>query len=92
MNLYQPATIDYRNTVFETADLTKIHGEPTMATLLTLQNKLKANAQSIQSILGGGNYGNFGLVLTAAAYARIPGTTAYVCPLQPVLNLPAGGT
>eukprot|EP00957_Ditylum_brightwellii_P201461 15325758-Ditylum_brightwellii.AAC.1 len=53
MDHYQPTTIDYINTVFETADLTKIHGEPTMATLLTLQNKLKATTQSVQSMLGG---------------------------------------
>jgi hypothetical protein len=36
MEFYQPTTIDCRNAVFETADLTKIHGEPTLVTLLTL--------------------------------------------------------
>eukprot|EP00957_Ditylum_brightwellii_P180952 13785887-Ditylum_brightwellii.AAC.1 len=92
MNYYQPTTIDYRNTVFETAGLTKIHGEPTMATLLTLQNELKANAQSFQSMLGGGNNGHLVLALTAAVYVCIPGTAAYVGPLQSVLNFPTGGT
>eukprot|EP00957_Ditylum_brightwellii_P202216 15329123-Ditylum_brightwellii.AAC.2 len=43
-------------------------------------------------MLGGGYNGHLGLVLTAAAYVRIPSTTAYVRPLQPVLNLPVGGT
>eukprot|EP00957_Ditylum_brightwellii_P020904 1576335-Ditylum_brightwellii.AAC.1 len=89
MNLYRPTTDDYQNTVFETADLTKIYGEPTMATLLTLQNKLKANVQSVQSTLGGGNNDHLGLVLTTAAYEHIPGTTPYTRPTQPVPNLPA---
>eukprot|EP00957_Ditylum_brightwellii_P112042 8543527-Ditylum_brightwellii.AAC.2 len=59
--------MDYRNTIFETVDLTKIHGEPTMAMLLTLQNELKANAHSVQSTLGGGNNGHLGLYQIAQA-------------------------
>eukprot|EP00957_Ditylum_brightwellii_P139316 10617586-Ditylum_brightwellii.AAC.1 len=84
--------VDYQNTDFKTADLTKIHGEPIMATLLTLQHELKANTQSVQSTLGGGNNSHLCLVLTPAAYGRIPGTVPYTRPTHPLPNLPASGT
>eukprot|EP00957_Ditylum_brightwellii_P148425 11299954-Ditylum_brightwellii.AAC.1 len=44
-------TVDYKNTVFEKPELTHIHGEPTMANLLTLRNELRANAQVVSTTL-----------------------------------------
>eukprot|EP00957_Ditylum_brightwellii_P212320 15367182-Ditylum_brightwellii.AAC.1 len=54
--------IDYKNNIFKHPELTRIHGEPTTATLFALKNKVKANTQSIFSMLGGGQYGHLGLV------------------------------
>eukprot|EP00957_Ditylum_brightwellii_P195744 14913466-Ditylum_brightwellii.AAC.1 len=36
--------INCRNTYFKISDSTKIHGDPTAGLLLTLKNKVKANA------------------------------------------------
>ena len=63
--------INYRDTHFETKDLTPIHGEPIAKSLLRLTNELKANARSVLSNLGGGNHGHLGLVLSPPDYALI---------------------
>lgn len=59
---------NYRDTVFEYADLTAIHGEPTYDTLKILLNQLKANARSVWTTLGGGNHGYLDLVLSPQQY------------------------
>eukprot|EP00957_Ditylum_brightwellii_P003189 243029-Ditylum_brightwellii.AAC.1 len=82
----------YKNNIFEYPELMQINGEPTTATLLTLKNEVKANAQSVFTMLGGGQFRHLGLVCNAAAYTNIPGTAHYLHPVQPVLNLPTGGT
>ena len=46
--------IDYKNNIFEIPELTKIHGEPSTATLLDLRNEIRCNAQSVTTTLGGG--------------------------------------
>eukprot|EP00957_Ditylum_brightwellii_P129200 9854238-Ditylum_brightwellii.AAC.1 len=84
--------IDYKNNIFEYIELTRIHGETTSATLLILKNEVKANTQPVFTMLGGGQFGHRGIVCNAAAYTNIPGTAPYLCPVQPVLNLPTGGT
>ena len=56
--------IDYRNTAFEIANLTKIHGEPTFESIRKLQREININAQCVHSELGGGAHGHLGLVLT----------------------------
>ena len=55
--------IDYRSTFFDYPTLTKISGEPTLGALMTLRNELKANAQSVETTLGGGAHGHLGLVV-----------------------------
>eukprot|EP00957_Ditylum_brightwellii_P069115 5246985-Ditylum_brightwellii.AAC.1 len=57
-----------------------------------LKNKVKANAQSVFIMLGGGQYGHLDIVCDATAYAVILSTAAYLRPVQPVLTLPTGGT
>eukprot|EP00957_Ditylum_brightwellii_P134175 10229920-Ditylum_brightwellii.AAC.1 len=84
--------VDYKNTVFEKPELTHVHGEPTMANLLTLRNEIQANAQAVSTTLGGGRHGHLGLLMTPQDYALIPNTTAYIRPPQPLLILPQNGT
>ena len=75
--------IDYKNTHFEYPELSRIHGEPTTANLITLQREIRANAITVHTTLGGGHQGHLGLVCTAATYATIPNTQPYVRPNAP---------
>ena len=45
---------NYKDTLFERANLTPIRGEPTFKTLYKLRNDIKANAKSVCSNLEGG--------------------------------------
>ena len=79
-----PQDIDYKNNLFEHPELTRIIGEPTTATLITLQAEVRDNAQAVQSDLGGGQHGHLGLVCTQAAYAAlVPQAPAYTRPVNP---------
>ena len=76
--------IDYKNNLFEHPELTRIVGEPTTATLITLQAEVRDNAQSVQSDLGGGANGHLGLVTTPEVYlALVPDATPYIRPANP---------
>ena len=76
--------VDYKNNIFEYPDLTRIIGEPTTATLITLRNEVKANVQTVHTTLGGGEHGHLGLVCSPATYATlVPGNTPYVNPPNP---------
>ena len=76
--------IDYKNNIFDYPDLTRIIGEPTTSSLITLRNEVKANAQSVHSTLGGGENGHLGLVCSPEIYNTIvPGETPYVRPNNP---------
>ena len=76
--------IDYKKNWYEYPDLTRIIGEPTTATLITLHNEVKANAISVHCHLGGGEHGHLGLVCNPEAYATlVPGNTPYVRPANP---------
>ena len=72
---------NYRETTFEYADLTAIHGEPTYEALTILLNQLKANARSVRTSLGGGNHGYLGLLLSPEQYASIAPNTPFVYPV-----------
>jgi len=74
---------NYRETTFEYADLTPIHGEPTYKSLTVLFNQLKANARSVRSSLGGGQHGYLGLVLSPAIYNTIAPNTPFQYPVHP---------
>ena len=79
-----PTDIDYKNNLFEHPELTRIIGEPTTASLITLQAEVRDNAQAVQSDLGGGQHGHLGLVCTQAAYtALVPQASAYTRPVNP---------
>ena len=76
--------VDYKNNVFEYPDLSRIIGEPTTATLITLHNEIKANAQSVHTTLGGGENGHLGLVCSPESYQTlVPGGTPYEKPANP---------
>ena len=79
------STFNYRDTHFERANLTPIRVEPTYDTVHKLWNKIKANARSVYSHLGGGTHGHLDLVLVATQYAEISNTvftrTAHPGPL-----------
>ena len=76
--------IDYKNNLFEHPELTRIVGEPSTATLITLQAEIRDNAQSVQSDLGGGEHGHLGLVCTPEAYhSFVPNAPPYVQPSNP---------
>ena len=63
------ATVNYRETHFPHAKLTKNIGQPTYSSLHALFVQLKANAMSVHSNLGGGRHGHLGLLLTTQAYS-----------------------
>ena len=67
-------SINYKSTLFYKSNLTPIHGESTFKTLHNIRNKIKANAKSIYSNIGGEAHGHLGLVLTDAQYVLILST------------------
>ena len=76
--------VDYKNNLFEHPELTRIVGEPSTATLITLQAEVRDNAQSVQSDLGGGANGHLGLVCSDTTYqALVPDSTPYIRPENP---------
>jgi hypothetical protein len=88
MPSYTP--IDYANAYFSSPTLPKIVGKPTYEKLRHMKKLLKANATSVQSDLGGGQFGHLGLVLDDATYNGLTGQN-YVRPLHPgALVIPTG--
>ena len=87
-----PSHPNYIETHFEYKELTKIHGEPTYETIKEIEKEIKANAKSVRSSLGGGNFGHLGLVLSPDQYALIS-PTPFVRPDHPgTLVIPSGST
>ena len=64
-------SINYKETLFEQANLTPISGKPTFKMLHNLQNEIKANVKAIYSNHGVGSHGHLGLVLTDAQYTLV---------------------
>ena len=86
---------NYRTTHFQHPTLDKIHGQPTLDTLLHLIRQLKVNAQSVPTTLGGGQLGYLALVLSENSYNAIPNATPFHRPTHPgpfVVSIPAGVT
>jgi hypothetical protein len=67
---------------FQHKVLTRVSGPPTFGTLRVLVDELKANASSVPSVLGGGQYGHLGLLLTAAQFETLS-TTPFESPINP---------
>eukprot|EP00957_Ditylum_brightwellii_P001148 90606-Ditylum_brightwellii.AAC.1 len=91
MNFPSQYTINYKSNTFEKVESTPVHDKPTKSTLLTFCSKIKANTQSIYTILVRGNNGHLILVLTPINYVLIPSTAPYLRPPLPILNIPFGG-
>ena len=85
--------IDYKNTHFEFPELTRIHGQPTTANLITLQREVRANSSTVYSSLGRGHNGHLGMMCTPAVYANVPNSASYQQPhAPPPLSVPQGAT
>ena len=81
------------DTYFQHKLLTRIHGQSTYETLQTLATEIKANAASVPSTLGGGQYGHLGLILSDERYATLAHTVPWVSPANPGPFVPpANGT
>mmetsp|Transcript_14421 Transcript_14421/g.20578 ORF Transcript_14421/g.20578 Transcript_14421/m.20578 type:complete len:157 (+) Transcript_14421:219-689(+) len=85
------ALIDYANTCFPHPTLPTIVGQPNYEKLCSMKKKLKANATSAQSDLGGGKFGHLGLVLDDATYNSLTGKI-YVRPAHPGVLVIEPGT
>ena len=73
----------FKENLFSYSELTKVVGKPTYSDILNLQKEVNANLASVQSTLGGGQYGHMALGLTEAAYNRLPNAAAYNRPTIP---------
>ena len=82
--------VNYASSYFKYKTPTPIQGTPTNKALKRLKQELRANASSVESILGGGDHGYLGLVLTDAEYAKVS-ATPFVAPTYPT-NLRIPGT
>jgi hypothetical protein len=56
---------------FEHPTITPIGGEPTYATIRSIQKCHNANAASVHSYRGGGNHGHLGAIISPTRYAVI---------------------
>ena len=73
-------------------NLTLINREHNVKNFVKLKNQIKANTSSVTYNLGGGRYGNLGLVLNPATYALVS-NIHFVIPSYPgVLVIPPGTT
>ena len=68
---------------FEHKTLDKIFGEPDAKSLQKLFKQLRRNARSVNSDLGGGQYGHLFMILSQADWDALPGTTPIVPPADP---------
>ena len=75
------SNVDYKSTHFEYKELTKIHGQPDIDSLLRIFRQLKRNAQKVQTILGGGQLGYLALVLSTASYDSITNSLPFARPV-----------
>ena len=82
------SSVNYKDSYFKHPVLTKIRGEPTYETLHHLKMELKANASSVPTILGGGNHGYLGMILTPTEYHRIAPADPFTRPPNPGALVP----
>ena len=77
---------------FQHKVLTRVHGKPHFESIKIILDKLKANASSVTSTLGGGMYSHFGLLISDSKYATLS-ATVFINPVSPdPFNPPAQGT
>lgn len=82
-----PCTKNYTD-YFETKELTKIHGEPDIDSLVYIFSELERNSQKIPTSLGGGQLGYLVLILRASVYDVLPGYAPFLWPTDPGSFLP----
>ena len=63
--------------------ITEVHGQPTNQDIDCLEEELIAVASSILTMLGGGNNGHAGMLLSAADYNNLVPRTPFVNPANP---------
>ena len=84
MTTHKLGDIDFKNNLFEHPELTRIIGEPTTASLITLLAEVRDNAGSVQTELGGGAHGHLGLVCSPDTYqVLVPAVDPYERPDNP---------
>ena len=67
-----------------TLELSRIIGEPTTASLITLLSEVRDNASFVQTNLGGGAHGHLGLVCNPNTYQTlVPEAEPYIHPENP---------
>ena len=74
---------DYTTTHLDYKSLDKIHGAPTIDSLLRIFRQLKRNYQYVSTTLGGGQLGYLTLVLQDTAYSDIQNSAPFVRPIDP---------
>ena len=74
---------DYNARYFEYKELTKVHGQPTLDSIVRVYSQLKRNAQTVPTTLGGGQLGYLSLVISPQAYAAIPNAATFNRPTDP---------
>ena len=78
-------THNYRDTVFQHQDLTKITGTPTYTGLALLERQYKTNVQTVPSTIGNGNLGHLGPVSSLLAFEQSSPGVPFVRPVLPIL-------
>ena len=84
--------IDYAATYFPYSSPTPIQGGPTYKALKRLKNKVRVNARSVDSDLGGEDHGYLSLVLTDQEYTRVAPNNPCITPAFPGTLVISRGT
>ena len=83
---------DYRERFFEYKNLTKVHGQPTIDSIVLLYDQVKVNAQKVQTTLGGDQWGYLAIAVTTPVYRVIPGTVPFIRPTHSGVFTPVATT
>ena len=78
------SSVESIRSAFEHQTIQPYTGEPDYDAIKSVHNKLKENAASIPSTLGGGNHGLLGLIMYDATYLLVS-NTAFLHPTNPGL-------
>ena len=84
---------NYKTLHFQHQVLDKIHGQPSLDTILPLLRQVKVNAQIVPTTLGGGQLGYLDLVISANDYAAILNSAPFQRPVNPgpfIVQVPRG--
>ena len=80
------ATVDEITKAFPFQTVPKITGRPSYETIAAIHAKLKVNAASIPTPLGGGKHGHLGLVLPRTTYRTVANNTTFDRPANPGIH------